>query len=159
MGARSETLAKQFEGKASEFTMVIEKLSDAEWKKVTAAEEWPVGVTAHHVASAHEPIAGIMKTVASGQAMPPFTMAMLDEMNAKHAKDFAGCTKAETLDLNRKGVTAAAGVVRGLSDAELDKKGAVVTGMPEMSVQQIIENILINHVEEHLGSIRATVGH
>ena len=159
MGARSETLAKQFEGKATEFTMVIEKLSDAEWKTVTASEEWPVGVTAHHVASAHEPIAGIMKTVASGQAMPPFTMAMLDEMNAKHAKDFAGCTKAETLDLNRKGVTAAAGVVRGLSDAELDKKGAVVTGMPEMSVQQIIENILINHVEEHLGSIRATVGH
>ena len=100
-----------------------------------------------------------MKTVASGQALPPFTMAMLDEMNAKHAKDFGGCTKAETLDLNKKGVTAALGMVRGLSDGDLDQKGTVLTGMPEMSVQQIIENILIDHVREHLGSIRATVGH
>ena len=159
MGARSDTLAKQFEAKAGEFTAVVEKLSDADWKKVTTAEKWPVGVTAHHVAGAHEAIAGIMKTVASGQALPPFTMAMLDEMNAKHAKDFGSCTKAETLDLNKKGVTAAAGMVRGLSDGELDKKGTVLTGMPEMSVQQIIENILINHVQEHLGSIRATFGH
>jgi hypothetical protein len=159
MGARSDTLAKQFEAKAGEFTAVVEKLSDADWKKVTTAEKWPVGVTAHHVAGAHEAIAGIMKTVASGQALPPFTMAMLDEMNAKHAKDFGSCTKAETLDLNKKGVTAAAGMVRGLSDGELDKKGTVLTGMPVMSVQQIIENILINHVQEHLGSIRATVGH
>jgi len=158
MGARSETLAKQFEGKATEFTMVIEKLSDAEWKTVTASEEWPVGVTAHHVASAHEPIAGIMKTVASGQAMPPFTMAMLDEMNAKHAKDFAGCTKAETLDLNRKGVTAAAGVVRGLSDAELDQSGTVLAGTPAMTTQQVVENVLINHINDHMGSIRKTVG-
>jgi len=159
MGARSDALAKQYEAKASEFTTVIEKLSDAFFKKVTTAEKWPVGVTAHHVAGAHEPIAGIVQTVASGKAMPSFTMAMLDEMNAKHAKDFAGCTKAETLDLNKKGVMAAAGTVRGLSDTDLDKKGTVLTGMPEMSVQQIIENILINHVQEHLGSIRATVGH
>jgi DinB superfamily len=159
MGARSDALAKQFEAKAGEFTAVVEKLSDADWKKVTTAEKWPVGVTAHHVAGSHEAIAGMMKTVASGKTLPPFTMVMLDEMNAKHAKDFAGCTKAETLDLNKKGVAAAAGMVRGLSDGELDHKATVLTGMPEMSVQQIVENILINHVQEHLGSIRATVGH
>ena len=159
MGARAEMLAKQFEAKASEMTGVIEKLSDADWKKVTAAEKWPVGVTAHHVAGAHEPISGMAKAVASGQTLPPFTMAMLDEMNAKHAKDFAGCTKAETLALHQKGVAGAAAMVRGLSDAELDRTGTVLTGMPSMSVQQIVEGILINHVNEYLGSIRATVGH
>src|SRR5262245_39258597 len=93
MGARSEALATKFEAKANELTRAIERMSDADWKKVTTAEKWPVGVTAHHVAGAHEPIAGIVKTVSSGQAMPNFTMAMLDEMNAKHAKDFANCTK------------------------------------------------------------------
>jgi hypothetical protein len=159
MGARSDALAKQFEAKAGEMTAVLEKLSDADWKKVTTAEKWPVGVTAHHVAGAHEGIAGMTKTIASGGTLPPFTMAQLDEMNAKHAKDFANCTKAETLALHQKGVATAAGMVRGLSDADLDKKGGLLTGMPPMSVQQIIENILINHVQEHLGSILATVGH
>lgn len=158
MGARAETLAKQFEAKAAEMTAAIEKLSDADWKRVTAAEKWSVGVTAHHVAVSHEVIAGIIKTVAGGQSLPHFTMAMLDEMNAKHATEHAGCTKAETLAAHKNGVVAAAAIVRGLSDTQLDAKGVVLAGMPAMSAQQVVEGILIHHVAEHLGSIRSTVG-
>ena len=79
MGARAESLAKQYEAKAAEMTTTINRLSDTDWKKTTDAEKWSVGVTAHHVAGAHEPIAGIAKTIASGQSIPNFTMAMLDE--------------------------------------------------------------------------------
>jgi hypothetical protein len=158
MGARAESLAKQYEAKAAEMTATINRLSDVDWKKTTAAEQWSAGVTAHHVAGAHEPIAGIAKTVASGQSIPNFTMAMLNEMNAKHAKDFAGCSKAETLALHQKGVTAAAAIVRGFSDAELDASGTVMAGMPPMTAQQVVESILINHINDHMGSIRKTVG-
>lgn len=158
MSARAESLAKKFEATAAELTAVIGKLSDADWKKVTAAEKWPVGVTAHHVAGAHEPIAGIAKTIASGQSIPNFTGAMLDEMNAKHAKEHAGCTKAETLALHQKGVAMAAATVRGLSDADLDRSGTVLTGMPAMTAHQVVEGILISHINEHMGSIRKTVG-
>jgi DinB superfamily len=158
MGARADMLAKQFEAKADELTDTIEALSEADWKKVTTAEKWSVGVTAHHVAGSHEPIAGMLKAVASGQTLPPFTMDMLNEGNAKHAKEFAGCTKAETLSLQKKGVASASETVRGLADADLDRTGTLLTGMPAMSVQQIIEGILINHIQEHLGSIKATVG-
>ena len=158
MGARAESLAKKYEAKAAELTATIQKLSDADWKKVTTAEKWPVGVTAHHVAGGHEPISGIVKTLAAGQSIPGFSMGMLDEMNAKHAKDFAGCTKTETLALHEKGVKAATAVLRGLDDAQLDKSGTVLTGMPAMTCQQAIEGILINHIDDHMGSIRKTVG-
>ena len=158
MGARAESLAKQYEAKAAELTATIQKLSDADWKKVTTAEKWPVGVTAHHVAGGHEPISGIVKTLAAGQSIPGFSMAMLDEANAKHAKEFAGCTKPETLALHEKGAKAAAAVVRGLDDAQLEKSGTVLTGMPPMSCQQAIEGILISHIDGHMGSIRQTVG-
>ena len=158
MGARAESLAKQFETKAAEMTAVIKGLSEVDWKKTTEAEKWPVGVTAHHVAQGHEGILGIVKTLAAGQSIPNFTMDMLNEMNAKHAKEQAGCTKAETLALHEKGAAAAAATVRGLSDAELDKKGTVLTGMPAMTTQQVVESILINHVNDHMGSIRKTVG-
>jgi len=157
MSARAESLAKQFEAKAAEMTEAIEKLNEADWKKVTGAEKWSVGVTAHHAAGAHEGILGIVKAVAAGQSLPNLTMPMLDEMNTKHASEHASCTKAETLALHKKGAAAAAAAVRGLSDAELDRSGTVLTGMPAMTTQQIIEGILINHVNEHLGSIRATV--
>lgn len=157
MGARAESLAKQFEAKAAEMTGAITKLSDADWKKVTSAEKWSVGVTAHHVAGGHEGILGIVKTIASGQSIPNFTMAMLDEMNAKHAREQAGCTKAETLALHEKGAAAAAATVRALSDAELDRSGTVLTGASPMTTQQVVEGILISHITGHLGSIRETV--
>ena len=76
-------------------------------------------------------------------------MDMLNEGNAKHAKEFANCTKDETLALHKKGAAAAAAAVRGLSDAELDRSATVLTGMPAMTVQQMIEGILIHHVDDH----------
>ena len=158
MASRAEALATQFEAKAAEVTATLERLSDADWKKLTSGEQWPVGVVAHHMAGAHEAIAGIIKTIASGQSLPNMTMDTLHEMNAKHAKEHATCTKAETLALHKKGAVAAAGVVRGLSDAELDRSGTVLGGAPPMTAEQIVGGILIRHVNEHLGSIRATVG-
>jgi hypothetical protein len=158
MGAKSEALAKQFEAKVQEATAVLEKLSEADWKKTTSGEKWTVGIVAHHVAGAHEGISGIIKTVAAGQSMPPFTMDALHEMNAKHAKEFAHATKAETVALHKKNAAAAAAVVRGLEDADLGRSGTVLTGVPAMTVEQIVTNILINHVDEHVRSIRATAG-
>ena len=43
MGARGETLAQKFEAKVDEATQVFERLSDADWRKTTAAERWPEG--------------------------------------------------------------------------------------------------------------------
>ena len=158
MGAKSEALTKQYEAKVQEATGVLEGLSDADWKKTTAAEKWTVGVVAHHVASGHEGISGIIKTVAGGQSIPTFTMDMLDGMNAKHAQEFANVGKAETVTLHKKNAATAAEMVRGLSDADLAKSGTVLTGMPSMNVEQIVTNILINHIDDHFGSIRKTVG-
>ena len=158
MGAKAEELARKFEAKAREATELLKGLSDADWKKVTAAEKWSVGVTAHHVAGSHEPIANIVKTVAAGQSIPHFTMKMLDEMNAKHAAEFAGCTKAETIALHEKGAAAAAATVRGLSDEQLGKSGTVLAGNPPMTVEQVVSAILINHIDDHYGSIRKTIG-
>ena len=158
MGARSEALAKAFEGKAAEMTAALDKLSDADWKKVIAAEQWTVGVAAHHVAGSHESIAGLVKNLAGGQPMPNLTMAMIDQGNAQHAKEFANCTRADTLALHKKGVAAAAAIVRGINDPDLDRSAKVLQEMPAMSAQQAIEGILINHITGHLASIKATVG-
>jgi RNA-splicing ligase RtcB len=158
MGAKSEALAKQFEAKAQEAAAVIETLSDSDWKKTTEAERWTVGVTAHHLARAFEAVAGITTAIASGQSMGNFTTTMLDEMNATHAREHAGCTRAETFALHRKGAAAAAAVIRGLTDEQLAKSGTVFTNAPAMTAEQLIMRGLVNHVDEHLASIRKTIG-
>ena len=158
MGAKGEAFARQFEAKVGEATALLERLSEADWKKTIAAEKWTVGVTAHHIARSYEAVTHIIQTIAAGQALPHFTPQMLDEMNAQHAKEFAGCTKPETIALHKKGAAAAAAVVRGLSDAELAKSGTVFTGMPPMSAEEMVKRALLDHIDEHFGSIRKTIG-
>ena len=159
MGAKGEAFAGQFEAKVEEATILLEKLTDADWKKTTAAEKWTVAVTAHHIASSYEPATRIIETIAAGRTLPHFTRATLDEMNAQHAREFAGCTKAETIALLKKGVPAAAAVVRGLTDDQLAKSGTVFTDAPPMTAEQLITRGLIIHIDEHVGSIRKAVGH
>ena len=158
MGARSEALARQFEGKARDTVAVVEALSETDWARVTEAEQWPVGVTAHHLASAFEPVAGIVTGMAAGQAPGHFTRAMLDAMNAQHAREHADCTRAETIALLERGAPAAAAVVRGLTDEQLATRVTVFADAPPMSVEDMITGALIHHVDDHLGSIRRTVG-
>jgi DinB family protein len=156
MGARAEQLATKFEQSCRDLNTLVEGLSEADWKKSTTAEKWPVAVVAHHVAGSHAGISGLVERIAKGQPLPGLTMDMIHAGNAKHAQEFANVSKAETLALLKDNGAKAAATVRGLSDAELDRS-ADLFGKP-MTTAQAIEGIMINHVHEHLGSIKATTG-
>jgi hypothetical protein len=84
---------------------------------------------------------------------------MVDEMNAQHARDYARCTKAETIELLQRGAAVAAGVIRGLSADQLARKGTVLADAPPMTAEELITGGLLAHLDEHFGSIRKTVGH
>src|SRR5262245_25065441 len=157
-GGKGEALAKQVEAKAAAAIATLEQLSDAEWSKTTEAEKWSVGVTAHHVAGVFGAVAQTIETIAGGRPFETFPAGAIDQMNAQHARDFAGCAKAETIELFRKGVTAAAASVRTLSDEQFAKSAKVMAEMPPMTVEQIVTGALLSHLDDHLGSIRKTVG-
>ena len=158
MAAKSEALARQLEAKVRDATATLERLSDADWTKVTEAEQWSVGVTAHHIAGVPEAISQMVKAMVAGQSpAAPFRLDMVDGMNAQHAKDFARCTKAETTELLQRGAAVAAGVIRGLSAEQLATKGTVLADAPPMTVEELIAGGLLAHLDEHFGSIRKTV--
>jgi len=158
MGAKGEAFAKQIEAKGQEALAVLERLTDADWKKVTEAEKWTVAATAHHLAGGLDAVSGIITGIVAGHAPGNFTMGMLDQMNAQHAKEHASCSKAETAALLKKGAATAAAMVRGLSDDQLAKSGVVFTDAPPMTAERLVMLALVNHIVEHMGSIRKTVG-
>ena len=49
-------------------------------------------------------------------------------------------------------------MVRGLDDAALARSAEVLKGVPPMTAEQAVSGILINHMEDHVGSIRKAVG-
>jgi hypothetical protein len=154
MEAKAEALAKQFEAKAEDALATLERLSDADWTKVTAAENWSVGVTAHHVAGALNVVPKVVEAIVAGRPIDFFRFDKMDEFNAQHARDYANCTKGETIDLYKRGVAVAAAGIRALNDPDLSKTGALVAGAPPMTAEQVITSGLLHHIDEHSGSIR-----
>lgn len=158
MSERAEALAEKFEDANADVIALVESLSDADWQTRTG-EGWTVAATAHHVGIVHEGIAGFINRFANSTAAPPKTSSMetVHESNASHAQAYAACSKAEVLDeLRAKGAGATA-IVRGFSDQQLDYSALAPSGMVQ-TTEQLIEYVLVGHVNEHLASIKQATG-
>jgi hypothetical protein len=73
--AKSEALARQFEARIRDALATLARLSDTDWTMVTEAEQWSVGVTAHHIVGVLEPISQMVTAVVAGQS--PATSAWI----------------------------------------------------------------------------------
>jgi hypothetical protein len=156
MSAQAAELADRFERANNDLIALIERLTGAQWAAPSEDDGRPVGVLAHHVATDHPILASFVEAVATGQPLPPLTMEMLDQYNAQHAAEHRGCTREETIDLLRREGAAAAGLVRRLTDEQLDRTAVIPwEGEAPVSARQLIERKLIGHIGEHLGGIRA----
>lgn len=154
MSERAAALASQFEQANNAVVAAVVAASDAEWRHVTPAEGWSVGVTARHVAVAYIGISDIVRAAIDGQPIP--SLDRLDEFNAQHAREHADCTRADVLALLKSNGESVANYLRGLSDEQLDRSAAMpLAGGAPLSAQQLIESALIGHPQEHLASIHA----
>jgi hypothetical protein len=75
----------------------------------------------------------------------------------RDARDHAAVGKAETLELLRTTGPEVGRLLRGLDDEQVDRVAMVFDGT-EMTVAQVVEFALVGHFEQHLESIRATLG-
>ena len=162
MGRRAESLADRIEEGAAELAAFAEGLSDAEWRTPMSGsgkDRRPVGVLVHHVASMYPIEIGVVRAIASGNAVTDVTWDAVADINAKHASDQAGVTKAAAVELLRRNSREAAAAVRAFTDEELDRAApfSLSYGAP-MTAQFVIEDHPLRHAWHHLARIRATLG-
>lgn len=159
MGRRSESLAARIEEGAAGLAAFAEKLSDAEWRTSGPKDRRTVGVVVHHVASVYPIEIELARAIASGKPVTDVTWEAVAELNAKHASERAGITKAETLDLLRRNSRQAAEAVRAFSDDELDRAApfSLSFGAP-VTAQFVVEDHALRHSWHHLARIRALLG-
>jgi hypothetical protein len=96
----------------------------------------------------------VAQAAAAGQAID-VTWDAVDGINAKHATDVDGVTKAEALDLLRRNSEAAAAAIRALTDAQLDTAVTVAlnAGAP-LTCQFVLEDHAVRHSYHHLARLR-----
>jgi len=162
MGRRAESLADRIEEGAAGLAAFAEGLSEAEWRTPMSGsgkDARPVGVIVHHVASVYPIEVDLAKKIGSGTAVTDVTWEAVAEMNAKHASDHAGVTKAAALELLRRNSREAAAAVRAFTDAELDQAApfSLSFGAP-VTAQFVVEDHALRHSWHHLVRIRKAVG-
>ena len=160
MNRRAESLASRIEEGAAGLASFAEGLSEAEWRTpVSGSDRRPVGVIVHHVATMYPIEIDVARIVASGKAVTDVTWEVVAQINAKHASEQAGASKAAALELLRKNSREAAAAVRAFTDAELDQAApfSLSFGAP-VTAQFVIEDHAMRHSWHHLARIRKTLG-
>ena len=158
MSTRAQALAEQLDQVNSEATAAVEACDDAAWRAGCPEEGWPAAFTAWHIGDGHATIMGLVATVANGQSPPALAAAMLDARNAANLDRHATCSRQDALDLLRQNGSAAAAAIRGLSDEQLDRTAVLeLFGGTPLSVQQLVEGVLIGHARHHLASLQAGI--
>ncbi|HUI77333.1 MAG TPA: DinB family protein [Bryobacteraceae bacterium] len=159
---RAELLANRIEEGADALARFAEGLSDADWRaplSPSGGDRRSIGVIVHHVASVYPIEIDLARTIASSQAITDVTWEVVAELNAKHAQEQAGATRAATIELLRQKSREASTAVRRFTDEQLDTAApfSLVFGAP-VTAQFVIEDHAVRHSWHHLSRIRRALG-
>jgi hypothetical protein len=158
MKQRSDRLAERLEQGSRALANFANTLTDEEWQLRIPGDGRKIGVVVHHVASMYPIEIQIAQQAARGEPIVGVTWELVNDINARHASEHDGVTKAEALDLLRVSSHAAANAIRALSDDDLDR--AVPLSLNDdapLTCQFVLEDHAVRHSYHHLAVIKAAL--
>lgn len=150
------TRAQEMIDANAEFVAFVATCTDDEWGRACAAEGWPVGVVAHHIAWGHGVSVGWIRTIRSGNDVPGSSETH-NAANEAKAAAMAGVSRDEVIRLANGNLNALTALLRSLTDEDLSKSAAFGPGG---GMRMSVDNLAgaRGHLDRHLSSIRAAVG-
>jgi len=146
-------MADDFEAANDDVVGFAGRCSDAQWSVTVSGENWPVGVVLHHIATGHGQMIGRLEQARRGAAIAK-TAADIDADNARHAHDFAGVTREETIGELRRLGTALAAVLRSLDADELARSVPFGPAEGRPVTTQALAAVSVRHCRTHLDDAR-----
>jgi hypothetical protein len=159
MSVRAELLAARIVEGAAGLAAFAEQLSETQWSTRTSpSDERTVGQIVNHVALVYPIEVDLASAIAGGNAVTDVTWDVVAELNANHAREYAGVTRAEAIALLKRNSRQAADRVRAFSDEELDRAApfSLSFGAP-VTAQFVIEDHAVRHSWHHLARIRTAL--
>ncbi len=151
-------LADRLEAGARALATFARTLSEDEWQAVVPGDGRRVGVIVHHVASVYPIEVQLAEMIAAGTPIVGVTWDTVHQMNAAHAAEHGGTSKAEALSLLAENSAAAATAIRALTGEELARAVPVsLYADAELTCQFLLEDHAVRHSYHHLARLRAAV--
>jgi DinB family protein len=159
MNRRVQALAERFEQVNLAVRITIMGASDEQLRTICPAEQCTVAALACHIASVHEVGTDWILAVLDGRALPELSMSEINRVNREFFAREANASRSKILVLLERGGALALTHLRNLDDADLDRSSPFpLFGGAMISVQFLIEQVLIGDPIAHLISIRAAFG-
>jgi hypothetical protein len=156
--ARADALARRLEEGALALASLAGRLSDAEWLVRIPHDGRTVGVVVHHVATMYPIEIQLATELADGRAITGVTWDVVHGINAGHARDHAGVSKAEAIELLYANSAAAAAAIRQLTNDQLDRAATVsLNADAPLTCQFFLEDHAVRHSYHHLARITAAL--
>jgi hypothetical protein len=158
MSTRTDALADRLEQGARELAAFAGGLTPAEWQVRVPGDGRKVGVIVHHVATMYPLEIQLAQRLADGEPVSGVTWNVVHELNAAHAKDHDGVTKAAALELLEGNSAAAAAAIRALSDGQLDRAAPVsLNANAPLTCQFFLEDHAVRHSFHHLDRLHSAL--
>ena len=158
MGQRSNALAERLEQGARALANFATSLTDEEWQLPIPHDGRKIGVVVHHVGRMYPLEIQLAQQAARGEPIVGVTWDAVAGINAAHAAEVDGVTKAEALDFLRQNSTAAARDIRALTDDQLDTAVPVsLNADAPLTCQFFLEDHAVRHSYHHLAVIKAAL--
>ncbi|MCE5244460.1 MAG: DinB family protein [Desulfobacteraceae bacterium] len=157
MSEQSKDLANRLRAFNEEVISFVRNCTGEDWGRVCPWEEWPVGVVARHIGAGHYQAVALARAIVAGEKLPELGMDEVTRMANEHAREHAGCSREEVMDLLRETGREAADYVAGLSDEELDRTGTLALAGGEISVRRLLENVILLSGGRHFANMKEAV--
>lgn len=156
MTSEADELAAAFEAANDEVISFVETCPDGRWSAMVSGEDWSVAVVAHHIAVGHLQMLDWVGRASRGEAIEK-TGAEIDADNVRHAQDFAGVTRAETVEALRRHGDALGQFMRRLSTDELATSVPFGPGGGMAVTTEQLASVAARHCRTHLDGAQAAV--
>ena len=155
---RASALADRLIRGAEALAAFADDLSDAEWHTRLPKDGRKVGVVVHHVATMYPLEIQLAQLLSAGSPVTGVTPEVVNEINAKHAREHDAVTKEAALELLRLNSAAAAAAIRRLKNEELDRAAPVsFNSDAPLTCQFMLEDHAVRHSYHHLAHLRAAL--
>ena len=159
MKTHGASVADDLEAKLREIEGILQRASNAQWRKVCPTEGWALGLVAFHIALHMERPAGWIEDALAGRPPYEFSLDRTDALNDAVAGYGIIPSKGFVLGALAGGASRMLALLRAMTDADLERAALVDRSGGEAKVGKIrgLLRVWMRQTDEHFASIRATI--
>ena len=131
-------------------------MTDAESRRMSAAESWPAVIVAYHIGLGLRRQAGFIARALTGEEPFEFQWEPTHDMNAVNAREHASMSHVEAASEIEEGWARLQTVMARMTEEDWSRD-VFSFGGRSRSADVVLRRIVLPHVTEHLQSLRTTV--